>query len=103
MIDGLIEVGNGLCLNALGSVNNEQCTFAGGDGARDFVGKVNVTRSVNQVQLVFLTTALTAHLDSMALDGYAFFALQIHVIKNLVLKLAFAHSSGEFEQPVCQR
>ena len=38
----------------------------------------------------------------MALDGDASFAFNIHIVKHLVLELAFGKCSGSFEQPVRQ-
>jgi len=45
--ESLVKVGEGLGLNALGSVDDENCSFAGVEGAANFVAKVDVTGGVD--------------------------------------------------------
>ena len=52
VVDGHVEVGNGLCLDALAGVDDEQCALAGGDGAGNLVGEVDVSRSVDEVESI---------------------------------------------------
>ena len=85
MLNGHIEIGDGLSLNALCGVDNEQRTLTGSDASRHFVREVDVSRSVDKVQNVCLTVMLILHLDGMTLDGYASLSLQIHVVKHLAL------------------
>ena len=49
-----IGVGERLRLDALRRVHDQQRAFAGRRAARDFVGKVDVAGSVDQVELVGL-------------------------------------------------
>ena len=64
--------------------------FAGGQGAGDFVGEIDVAGGVEQVELVgFAVLGRVFHGDRVGLDGDAFFALQVHRIE--LLGAAFAH------------
>ena len=62
-----------------------------------------MSRGVNQVERVFLAVLHIIHLDCVALDGDAAFALQVHVVKNLGLHILAGNRVGVLEQPVGQR
>ena len=102
VLDGQIEVADGLSLNALGRVDHEQGALAGRDAAAHLVAEVYVARGVNQVDAKLLGPALVVHLDGVALDGDAALALQIHVVEELVHLLARRHALGYVEQAVGQ-
>src|SRR5262245_40937945 len=77
-----VNIRNGLSLDALGGIDNQKSAFAGAQAARNFVGEIDVARSVNQVQLVFLPVfGLVVHGDGMGLDGDTALALQIHRVE----------------------
>ena len=102
--DGQIEVRNRLRLNALRGVDHQQRPFARGDGARNLVGEVDVSRGVDQVEHVALAVAGgVLHLDGVALDGDALLALEIHVVEHLRLHLALIERIGLLQQAVGQR
>ena len=74
---GQVEVRDRLGLDALRRVDDQQGPFARGDGARHLVGEVDVPRRVDQVERVALAVAgRVLHLDGVALDGDALFALE---------------------------
>lgn len=54
VINCQIDIGQRLCFNPLSGVDNQNGTFAGGERARYFIRKVNVSRRVNQVELIVL-------------------------------------------------
>ena len=54
VLDGQVDVGQRLRLDALGGVDDQQRALAGGQRARDFVGEVDVAGRVDQVELVLL-------------------------------------------------
>ena len=85
MVDGQVQVGYGLRLDALGSVHHQQRSFAGSDGTGDLVGKVHVPGSVDEVEHIGLPSASILHLYGMALYRDAFLPLQVHVVKHLGL------------------
>ena len=100
VVDGQIEVRDGLCLYALRGVDHQQRTLAGGYRTADFIREVHVSRSVNQIEYVFLSLVHIFHLDGVALDGDAALALQVHVVQHL----SFGHlyGLGELQQTVGQ-
>ena len=59
-----------------------------------------MSRSINQIQYVFLTLVHILHLDSVALNRYTTFTLQIHVVKHLTLR--HLDGLGVFQQTVGQ-
>ena len=62
-----------------------------------------MARSVDQVEYVFFAVAgQVFHLDRMALDGDAFFALQVHVVQDLGLHFPLVERIGLFQQTVGQ-
>ena len=98
-----IQVADGLCLNALGGVHNQQGAFACGNGAGHFVAEVDVAWGVDQVQHVVLAVlAAVLHLDGVALDRDASLALQVHVVQRLLLQLAVGNGSRGLEEPIGQ-
>ena len=44
-----MNIGNGLRLDPLGSVNDQQRAFTRAEAARDFIRKVHVTRRVDEI------------------------------------------------------
>ena len=51
--------------------------------------------SIDEVEHIFLSIGMhEVHLDSMAFDRDAAFALQIHIIQKLILLLAFGDGLG---------
>ncbi len=102
--DGQVEVRNRLRLDALRGVDHQQRPFARRDRARHFVRKIDVSRGIDQVQGVLLAVARrVGHLDRMALDRDALFALELHIVEHLGLHFALVQRIGLFQQAVGQR
>ena len=99
MLQCHIEIGDGLRLHTLRCIHDEQCTLACSDRAAHLVGKVHVSRSVNQIKGV----SLILHLNGMRLDGNTTLFLQIHIVQHLILHQALIHRSRIFNQAVRQR
>ena len=85
MVNGHIEVRDGLCLNALCGIHHQQRTLTGRNRTRYFVREVYVSRGINQVQDVLLTLMHIFHLDGVTLDGDTTLTLQIHIVEHLSL------------------
>ena len=102
MVHSLVQVGDGLRLNALGSVYDQQCAFTGGDAPRYLIAEVHMPGSVNQVEFVGLSLVDVVHLDGMTFYGDALFLLQIHVVQHLVLHISDRQGVGQFQKPVRQ-
>ena len=82
LVQSEVEVGNGLCLNTLGGIYQQQGALTGSDGAGDFIGEIHVPGRVNQVEGIGLSILLAViiQLYGMALDRDAALALQVHVV-----------------------
>ena len=96
-----VDVRERLRLHALRRVHDEERALARGKAARDLVIKVDVSRCVDEVQLVHLTI-LTAVVepDGLRLDGDAALPLKIHAVKHLRLHLALAERARVLDETV---
>ncbi len=52
LLHGEVDVGHGLGFDALGGINDEDGAFAGGEGAGDLVGEIDVAGGIEEVELV---------------------------------------------------
>jgi hypothetical protein len=99
-----VQVGHGLRLDALGRVDQQDRALAAHQRAPDLVGKVDVPRRVDQVQLVGLPIArLVAQGDRVALDRDPAFALDVHGVQDLVPEVALVHGAAVLDQAIGQR
>ncbi len=80
VLQGQVQIGNGLRLYTLRRVYNKERAFAGSNGTGYFVRKVNVSRCVDQVEGVLFSVGEIVHLDGVAFNGDAAFPFEIHVI-----------------------
>ena len=104
MIDRQIRVRQRLRFHALRSIHHQQRPFASGERARNFVRKIHVPRSVDQIELINLPILRRIqHADGMGLDRDAALALQVHRIEHLLLHFAHGKRPGQLQQPVGQR
>ena len=84
-----VHIGDGLRLDALRGIDDQQRPFARAQAARNFVGEIHVAGRVDQVQLVGLAVLrLVKHRHRMRLDGDAALPLQVHRIEQLILHVA---------------
>ena len=99
-----VHIGDGLCLNPLCRVDNEDCPLAGGKGTTDLVSEVHMAGSVDQVQFVFLAVIrLVDHAYGMRLDRDAAFLFQVHGVQKLGMdKVARFNGMGRFKETVRQ-
>ena len=94
-------VGDRLGFHALGRVDQQHRSFAGGEGARDFVGEVDVARGVDEIEDVLLTIRRgEVHRHRVALDRDALLALEVHRVEELLLHLALLDRLRVLEQAV---
>ena len=98
VVDGHIEVGDGLRLHALRGVDHEQGAFASSNRTAHLIREIDMSRRVDEVQDILLSVALILHLYGVALDGDTALALQIHVVEHL--SLSHLYGFGVFKQPV---
>jgi len=100
VFNGHVKVGYCLSLYPLGGVNHQQRSLAGSNGARHLIGKIDMPRGVNQVEIIIPPLMHIRHLDSVALYGDPPLTLEIHIIKYLVLKLPRLNGPGHLKKPV---
>ena len=103
-VHGERRVGDGLRLDALRGVDDKHRTLAGGKRTRDLIGKVHVTRRIDQVELIRLAiVGVIGDTNGIGLDRDAAFALNIHGIEQLRLHVALVDGMGELEDAVTNR
>ena len=104
-VDRQVRVGHRLRLDPLRGVDHQQRAFAGGERARHLVGEVDVSRRVDQVQLVGLAVArgLEEHADRLRLDRDPALALELHRVEQLRAHQSRIDGVGQLENPVSER
>ena len=93
-----------LRLDALGGIDHEHGAFACGQAAADLVSEVDMTRGVDEVELVGLAIiGGIVDANGLAFDGDAAFALDVHAVKQLGLHIAMRHGAGHLQNAVGER
>ena len=100
-LEGQVQVGQRLRLDALGRVDQEDGPLARGQRAGHLVGEVHVTGGVDQVEHVGAAIrARPGQPDGLALDRDAALALDVHPVQVLCPHLAVRHHAGELQHAV---
>ena len=100
-VHGQVGVGDRLGLHALGGVHDKDRALARGQGPRDLVGEVDVSRGVDEVELVGLAViGVIHHPHGVRLDRDAALALDVHGVQELGLHVPLLHRMGELEDAV---
>ena len=100
-VHGEVGVGDGLRLDALRGVDHEHRALARRERAGDLVGEVDVTRRVDEVELVGLPVVGVVHdAHGIGLDGNATLALDVHGVQQLGLHVALVHRARELENAI---
>ena len=103
-VHGHHGVGHRLRLDALGGVDHEHGAFACGQAAADLIGEVDMTRRVDEVELVgFAIISDVVHANGLAFDGDAAFTLDVHAVKQLGLHVAMSHGAGHLQDAIGER
>ena len=103
MVNGKIDIGQSLCFYPLGCIHNENCAITGSKASGNFIVKVHMARSINQVKdILFSVLCMIDQTNSLRLNGNTSLSLNIHVIKDLGLHLTAGKRSGKFDHTVCQ-
>jgi hypothetical protein len=103
VLDRQVGVRQGLGLESLRGVDDQDRALAGGQGARDLVGEVDVPRGVDEVELVLLALVLPEDADRLGLDGDAALALELHRVEQLLAHLARRDGVGHLEDAIGER
>src|SRR6266436_6430473 len=102
-VHGEVEIGEGLRLDALARVHDEDGALARGERARHLVGEVDVTGRVDQVERVLVAVARRVEeAHGVGLDGDATLLLEVHRVEDLAHGLLGVHRAGQREQAVRQ-
>src|SRR5262249_6072925 len=90
-----------LRFHALRGIDHQQRALARSETARNFVGKIDVPRRIEQIQPIGLTRlACVTHRHWMRFDCDAPLPFKVHRIKKLVLPLAILDRASALQQPV---
>ena len=101
--EGRVGVGDRLRLNALEGIDQQQCPFAGGEAAGDFVVEVDVAGGIDEVQFVGLPVVDILDGDGAGLHGDAAFAFDVEIVEQLVFEFALRDRPGLEQQLVRER
>ena len=104
VIEREINVGQRLRLDPLARIDDQQRTLARGQAARDFVGEIDVSGSVDQVEDVALAVpGRVVEADRARLDRDAALAFEVHRVEELVFRFAHRERAGALEDPIGKR
>ena len=99
-----MHVRHRLRFHALRRIDDQQRALARRQTARNFVGKIDVPRRIEQIQPIGLARLrCIIHRHRMRLDRDAALPLQVHRIEQLVLPIALLDGARALQQPVRQR
>ena len=103
MIQCQIDIRQCLCLNALCRIHHQDRAVAGRQRTADFVVKVHMSRSIDQVKdILFSVLRLIYRAYCLCLDGNTAFPLQVHIVQHLCLHLSAGEQTGLLDDAVCQ-
>lgn len=103
VLHGEVEVRQGLGLDALGGVHQQDRALACGQRAGDLIGEVHVPGGVDHVQGVVHPVHGPGHAHGLGLDGDAALTLDVHAVQVLGLHVARLHDAGGLQHAVRQR
>ena len=99
-----MDVRHRLRLHALRGIDDEQRAFTGRERPRNFIGKIDMPRRIEQIQPIFFSRfARVTHRHRMRLDRDPALALEVHRIEQLVLLVALVNRARALEQSIRQR
>ena len=102
-VDRLVDIGEGLSLDPLARVDDEQGALTGGERAADLIREVDMAWRVHQVEDIgFSIRGLVLQANRLRLDGDAALALQLHLVEHLLAHLAGFEPARGLDQPVGQ-
>ena len=104
VVEGEVHVGEGLRLDALRGVHDQQRAFAGRQRTGNLIVEVHMAGGVDEVEQVGVAVlGLVGDADGLRLDGDAALALDVHAVEVLVALFAVRHQPGDFEDAVGKR
>ncbi len=96
LVERQIHIGERLRLDPLTGIHDEHRTFARLQRAADFIGEIDMTGSIDQIDLVvFAIFRRIGHTDGGRFDRHTAFTLQVHAIQQLLLHVTVCHGVCE--------
>ena len=99
VLERQIAVGQGLGLDALAGVDDEDHSLAGGERARHLVAEVDVARRVDEVDDV----VAVVEVHRLQLDGDAPLALEVHRVEVLLAHVTGVDGAADLEDAIRER
>ncbi len=103
VVEREIQVREGLGLDALRGIDEQNRPLAGREGAAHLVGEVDVPGGVDHVQGEGVAADLPRHPHGLALDRDAALTLDVHAIQVLGARVTVGDDAGDAEHPVGER
>ncbi len=104
VLEGQVQVGQRLCLDALGRIDEQHRALTGRERPTDLVREVDMTRSVDQMQDVVATIiGLPRQTDALRFDRDATLTLDVHLVQILGTHVTGLDDAGDTEHPVGER
>ncbi len=91
----LVEHRKCLRLHSLRSIYHQEHALHGTECSRDFVGKINMPGSINEIKRIFLSLVLVADAHRLHLNRNATLLFKLHTVKYLVMHLPLLYSTGQ--------
>ena len=103
VIQRQIHIGQRLRFDSLAGIHHKDRPFAGRKGAGDFISKIHMPGSIDEVKCVFYAILFMDHAHRLGFYCDPALPLQIHLVQKAIFHLPHRNSLRLFDQPVCQR
>jgi hypothetical protein len=104
LLDRGVAIGHGLRLDALRGIHHQHGALARGERAAHLVGEVDVSRRIDQVQLIrFPALRPVFERGGLRLDRDAALALELHRVEHLLGHLALGQPAAHLDEAVGER
>ncbi len=100
MVDGHVEVRQGLRLDALRRIDEKHRSLACGQRAGHLIGEIDVSRRVDHAERVFGAVERPRHADGLRFDGDAAFLLDVHAVEEAIAHFSFRHDAAQLQYAV---
>ena len=100
VVDGHVQVREGLRLDTLRGVDEQHRALAGGQRAGDLVGEVHMARGVDHAECVFGAVEGPRYAHGLGFDGDAAFLFDVHAVEEAVAHLALGHDAAQLQDAV---
>jgi hypothetical protein len=103
VLHGQVEIGQGLGFDPLAGVDQEQGAFAGCQRTRHLIAEVHVAGCIDEIEMIVPAVGgAVGEADGLAFDGDPAFALDIHRIEKLVVKVPVRNDVGGLDQAIAE-